>query len=55
MARKRVSRPQAPKARNWLAEQVRDPQGPFRERSIKDKTKHKRRPKHPKHVDFRDE
>ena len=55
MARKRVSRPQAPKARNWLAEQVRDPQGPFRERSIKDKNKHKRRPKHPKQVDFRDE
>ena len=55
MARKkRVSRPQAPKLRNWLAEQVRDPQGPFRERSIKDKTK-KRRPKHPKQVDFRDE
>jgi hypothetical protein len=55
MARKRVSRPQAPKPRNWLAEQVRDPQGPFREQSIKDKTKHKRRPKHPKQVDFRDE
>ena len=54
MARKkRVSRPQAPKPRNWLAEQVRDPQGPFRERTIQNKIK-QRRPKHPKPVDFRD-
>ena len=52
---KRTPRPQAPKLRNWLAEQVRDPKGPFREKSIKIKTKHKRRPKHPKQVDFSDE
>ena len=56
MARRRsLKRPQAPKPRNWLAEEVRDPNGPFRERSIKLKTRHKRRPKHPKQVDFRDE
>ena len=53
--KRKMSRPQAPKPRNWLAEQVRDPKGPFRERSIKDKTKPKRRPKHPKQVDIRDE
>ena len=43
--------PQAPKPRNWLAEQVRDPNGPFRPRAIKNKIK-KRKPKHPKQVDF---
>jgi len=55
MGRKRsLNRPQAPKPRNWMAEQVRDPNGPFRPRSIKNKIKNKR-PKHPKQVDFRDE
>lgn len=44
-------RPQAPKPRNWLAEQVRDPSGPFRPKSIKNKTKSVRKPKHPKKVD----
>ena len=50
----RVRKPQAPKPRNWLAEQVRDPNGPFRPRAIKNKIK-KRKPKHPKQVDFNDD
>lgn len=42
---------QAPKARNWLASKVVDPNGPFRERTIKDKSKGKQRPKHKKRYD----
>jgi hypothetical protein len=45
---KKVKRPQAPKQRNWLAQQVRDPGGPFREKSIKSANEYKRRPKHVK-------
>lgn len=50
----RVRKPQAPKPRNWLAEQVRDPNGPFRPRAIKNKTK-KKRPKYPKQIDLSDD
>lgn len=51
---KNVRRPQAPKPRNWLAEQVRDPNGAFRPKSIKNKIKN-HRIKHPKKVDLCDE
>ena len=51
---KSIRRPQAPKPRNWLAEQVRDPNGAFRPKSIKNKIKN-RRIKHPKKVDLCDE
>ena len=51
---KRIRRPQNPKPRNWIAEEVRDPNGPFRPRVIKNKVK-KKRPKHPKQVDSWDE
>ena len=50
----RIRKPQASKPRKWLAEQVRDPNGPFRPRAIKNKIK-KRKPKHPKQVDFTDD
>jgi len=35
-----------PKVRSALARAVRDPQGPFVQRSVPDKTKFKRQPKH---------
>jgi len=38
---KKIRRPQAPKQRNWVAKQVRDPDGPFRPRVIKNKIKKK--------------
>lgn len=38
---KNVRRPQAPKRRNFEAKAVRDPQGPFRPKKFKDKTKKK--------------
>jgi hypothetical protein len=44
----KVRRPQAPKQRNWLAKQVLDPEGPFREKSIKSVKQYKRKPKHVK-------
>lgn len=40
------SRPQAPKRRNWLASQVVDPNGPFRQKTVNLKNKYKRKPKH---------
>ena len=50
-------RPQAPKQRNFIAKSVRDPEGPFRPRVIKNKIKNKK-PKTPfdltKKVDFSD-
>ena len=48
-------RPQKPKVRNWVAKQVRDPDGPYRPRSERDKTKYSRRKKHPKVVDIQEE
>lgn len=45
---KKVRRPQKPKIRNWVARAVRDPQGDFRPRSEKDRTKYSRKIKHPK-------
>ena len=51
---KNIRRPQAPKVRNWAAKDVRDPDGPFRPRVIKNKIKTKR-PKYPKKVDYWDE
>ena len=44
MAKQR--RPQAPKQRNFIAKSVRDPEGPFRPRVIKNKIKNKK-PKYP--------
>jgi len=44
---KSTRRPQAPKVRNFGAKAVRDPQGPFRPKSFKDKTKSDK-PKHKK-------
>ena len=44
MSRK-VRRPQAPKPRNWVAEELRDLDGPYRPKVIKDKRKKK--PKYP--------
>ena len=44
---KSIRRPQAPKRRNFEAKAVRDPNGPFRPKSFKDKTKNKK-PKHNK-------
>ena len=44
---KNVRRPQAPKRRNFEAKAVRDPNGPFRPKSFKDKTKLDK-PKHKK-------
>ena len=41
-------RPQKPKTRNWLAKAVRDPQGLFRPKTEKDRTKYSRKVKHPK-------
>jgi hypothetical protein len=38
---KKVRRPQAPKVRNWVAKQVRDLDGPFRPKVIKNKRKKK--------------
>jgi hypothetical protein len=49
---KKVRRPQAPKQRNWVAKVVRDPDGPFRPKSERDKSKFKRKPKHPKRDHF---
>lgn len=43
---KRVRRPQAPKRRNWVAKTVRDPQGPYRPKSERDRSKYTRKPKH---------
>ena len=40
MAKQR--RPQAPKQRNFIAKSVRDPEGPFRPRVIKNKIKNKK-------------
>ena len=45
-------RPQKPKQRNWVAKAVRDPDGPYRPRSEKDRSKYSRKPKHPKQVDY---
>lgn len=45
-------KPQKPKVRNWVAKQVRDPDGPFRPKSERDRTKFSRKKKHPKVVDF---
>jgi hypothetical protein len=47
MMAKSTRRPQAPKVRNFEAKAVRDPQGPFRPKKFKDKTKNKK-PKHNK-------
>lgn len=44
-------RPQAPKVRNFTAKAVRDPDGPYRPRVIKNKIKNKR-PKYPIKVDY---
>ena len=49
--RKTNRRPQAPKARNWTAKAVRDPDGPYRLRSVKDRSRYDRKIKHPKQVD----
>jgi hypothetical protein len=43
---KQVRRPQAPKSRNWVAKQVRDLDGPYRPKVIKNKVK--RKPKYKK-------
>ena len=48
-------RPQKPKVRNWAAKAVRSPDGPYRPRSERVKTKYSRRKKHPKVVDIREE
>lgn len=45
---KKIRKPQKPKQRNWVAKQVRDPQGPYRARSERDRTKYTRYPKHRK-------
>jgi len=47
-------RPQAPKARNFAAKAVRDPNGSFRPKFIKNKLKIKR-PKYPIKVDNTEE
>ena len=49
---KKVRRPQAPKRRNWVAKVVRDLDGPFRPKSERDKTKFRRKPKHPKREEY---
>ena len=54
MGRKSLRRPQAPKPRNWGAKEVRDPEGPYRPKVIKNKIK-KNRPKYPFQVDLSDE
>lgn len=51
---KRQRTPQAPKPRNFGAKAVRDPDGPFRPRVIKNKLKNKK-PKYPIKVDFSDD
>ena len=43
---RKVRRPQAPKPRNWIAKEVRDPQGPYREKSIESKKRFSRKQKH---------
>jgi len=50
---KSTRRPQAPKARNFEAKAVRDPNGAFRPKVIKDLRKKK--PKYPFQVDLSDE
>ena len=50
---KKVRRPQAPKPRNWVAEELRDLDGPYRPKVIKDKRKKK--PKYPIRVDLSEE
>lgn len=45
---KKIRRPQKPKQRNWVAKAVRDPQGLFRPRSERDRTKFSRKVKHKK-------
>lgn len=52
---KKIRRPQAPKPRNWVAKKVRDLDGPFRPKKETDRTKFKRKKKHPKQVDFYDD
>lgn len=53
MIMKKDRRPQAPKVRNWAAKAVRDPNGPFRPKSIDTKLKDRRKPKHPRRdIDF---
>lgn len=50
---KNVRRPQAPKVRNFGAKAVRDPNGAFRPKTIKDQRKKK--PKYPIKVDLSEE
>jgi hypothetical protein len=50
MSKKGNRRPQTPKARNWVAKQVRDLDGPYRPKVIKPLPK--RKPKYPNKVDF---
>ena len=40
------------KVRSALARAVRDPKGPFNQRSERDRTKYSRKKKHPKEVDL---
>lgn len=49
---KKIRKPQKPKVRNWVARAVLDPDGPYRAKTIKDRTKFSRKKKHPKQVDF---
>ena len=48
MSKRQVRRPQAPKPRNWAAKSVRDPDGPYRPKTERDRTKPTRKPKHPR-------
>jgi len=50
---KKQRRPQAPKIRNFIAKSVRDPEGPYRPKTIKNKVKNTRL-KYPIKVDFDD-
>lgn len=43
---KKTRTPQKPKPRNWVARAVRDPQGLFRPKSERDRTKYSRKTKH---------
>jgi len=49
---KKVRRPQKTKQRNWVAKAVRDPQGLFRPRSERDRTKFSRKKKHKGDTDY---
>ena len=53
MSKNNGSRPQAPKARNFEAKAVRDPNGSFRPKVIKDLRKKK--PKYPLKMDLLEE